>query len=136
MKQQTMYARLNACIAACETLRNELNAIMAEMTGNEEPQTEQIELPEEAWLLLERARDGGLLDETWQPLVSNTEAALLANTVSSAVWGERRWRCFEKLWGKNQLQRDYQTALCLRKMDVIQREILDILGIPPGNRHD
>ena len=70
MKHQKMYARLNACIVVCESLRNELNAIMAEMTGNEEPQTEQIELPEEAWLLLERARDGGLLDETWQPLVS------------------------------------------------------------------
>lgn len=136
MKQLNSFARMDACIAMCESLLREMYAIKAEMTETEEPETEQIELPEEAWRLLGRARDGGLLNDEWQPRVSNTEAALLANTISSAVWGERHWRCFEKLWGRRQLQRDYQTALCLRKMDVIQRKILEILGIDDRKYHD
>jgi len=129
-------ARMNACIIACDALRKELYALKAELSSTKDPETGRIELPERAWELLKRAREGGLLDEAWRPLVSNTEAALLANTISSDVWGERRWRCFEKLWGKNQLQRDYQTAICMRKMDVIQRKILEILGIKDSNNHD
>lgn len=74
-------------------------------------------LPERAWELLEKARDGGLLDENLQPLVSRRRAALLAQIISREVFGANRWKAFEELWSVRGLQQDYQKSQYLNTFD-------------------
>ena len=77
----------------------------------------KCELPERAWKLLEKARDGGLLDEEWRPRLSRRRTALLAQIISEEVFGANRWKPFEELWGISGLQQDYQKVQYLNTFD-------------------
>ena len=98
-------------------------------TGIECRDNRQSGLPEKAWELLERARDGGLLDERLQPLVSRRRAALLAQIISQEVFGVNRWKAFEELWGVRGLQQIYQSAKYLNTFDSDNEAYSELLGI-------
>ena len=100
-----------------------------EETGIQCRDNRQSGLPERAWELLERARDGGLLDERLQPLVSRRRAALLAQIISQEVFGVNRWKAFEELWGIKNLQQYYQTAQYLNTIDSDKVAYLGLMGI-------
>ena len=97
-------------LAVCETGENEV-------------------LPKRAWVLLKRARKGGLLDENWQPKCSLTEAALLAQMISFDVWGGRRWKPFEELWGVKRLCKSFDKATFLKKLPAVEKKMGEILRI-------
>ena len=89
----------------------------------------KCELPERAWELLEKARDAGLLDAEWKPRISQRKSALLANTISMEVFGERRWKPFEELWGIKNLQQCYQHVQYLNTIVDDEKAYEAILGI-------
>ena len=97
-------------LAACQTGENEV-------------------LPKRAWVLLKRARKGGLLDENWQPQVSRRRAALQAKIISEDVYGANRWKPFEELWGKKSMQQIYQSAQYLNTFESDNKAYCALLGI-------
>ncbi len=64
----------------------------------------------EVMRLLDIARNEGWLNEQYQPLVSRTKAAILANQIGQICSVEPRWRPFEKLWHREHLCKDYDKA--------------------------
>ena len=81
---------------------------------------EKSQLPEElsteeAMKLWKIAQDAGYVDENFQPLVSRTQAALLANTMAKSLKIQKKWKVFETLWNRKDMYRDYYKALCLQQ---------------------
>lgn len=81
---------------------------------------ENIDLPgelntPEAISLLEKARQAGCLDDRYQPTISNTESALLANEIAERLKIRNKWKVFEKFWNKNNMRSYYNDALYQQK---------------------
>ena len=124
-------ARLCAIVVELTRRVEELTRRVEVLEGTRRLRLEKptkCELPERAWELLEKARDGGLLDEDMRPKCSLTMLALLANIISYEVWGERRWKPFEELWSVKQLQSYYQRALSLYKFERLNEKIIATLS--------
>ena len=90
---------------------------------------ERTLLPERAWELLERARDGGLLGEDWRPLISKRKCGILANIISYEVWRENKWRIFERLWGVKNLSSNFDHATFMNYYDDVVTQITTTLGV-------
>ena len=65
----------------------------------------------EAMVLWRKAQDAGLVDNDFQPLVTRTQAALLANEM---IWrlgmDKKKWKLFETVWGRTHLSSDFSHA--------------------------
>ena len=88
---------------------------------------ERTLLPERAWELLERARDGGLLGEDWRPIVSLTDAALMVNYIRQEV--DVPWGAFEQMWGVKDLRIYYDKCTYLKSFDERSERVLNVLGL-------
>lgn len=89
----------------------------------------QNEVPEvlassELW---ERVKDEGLVDENNMPTISRPEAALLADMLAEKLGIGNKWKLFEKLWNRNNMRNDYNTALEQRKSLKFQEKLKNIL---------
>lgn len=104
----------------------ELHTIRAEFLAKHLEESE--ELPQEFIKLMGKARSGGLLNENYQPLISQTESALLAQLISFEVWGERRWKPFRIFWGALDLKKAFNKAQFLNKQTDVEDKFLKILG--------
>ena len=76
----------------------------------------QSELPEalaspQAMLLWQKAQQAGYVDEHYQPLLSRTQAALLADAMAGRLGIKEKWKVFEKLWNRKYMRSDYNLAL-------------------------
>jgi len=60
--------------------------------------------------LLKYAHKQGWLDANYQPVISRTKAAILANQIGILCNIKPRWRPFEKLWHREHLCKDYDKA--------------------------
>ena len=74
------------------------------------------ELPEElatdeAMALWEKAQRAGYVDEYYQPLLSRTQAALLADAMAERLGIKEKWKVFEGLWQRRNMYRDYYDAM-------------------------
>ena len=78
--------------------------------------------------LWQRLIDEGLVDEDGQPTVSRPEAALVADMISERLGIAHKWKLFEKLWHRNNMRGDYNTALEQRKSLAFQEKLKNILG--------
>lgn len=78
--------------------------------------------------LWERLKKCGLVNEEGQPTVSRPEAALMADMISMRLGISHKWKLFEKLWHRNNMRGDYNTALEQRKSLVFQEKLKNILG--------
>ena len=65
----------------------------------------------EAMLLWKSAMDKGWVDENYQPKLSRTLSALLAYEMAKRLGIKDKWKTFEKLWHRNNMHSDYNTAL-------------------------
>ena len=77
---------------------------------------QETELPDclatkEAMLLWQSAMDKGWVDENYQPKLSRTLSALLAYEMAERLKIKDKWKTFEKLWHRNNMHSDYNTAL-------------------------
>ena len=78
------------------------------------------ELPEvlatpEAMALWRKAQRAGYVDEHYQPLISRTQAALLADAMAERLGITEKWKVFGDLWKRNNMRGDYTRAMNQRQ---------------------
>ena len=70
---------------------------------------------DKAMVLWKKAQEAGYVDENYQPLISRTQAALLADTMAERLSIKEKWKMFEGLWNRRNMYRDYHDALDQRQ---------------------
>ena len=65
----------------------------------------------EAMTLWKKAQDAGYLDTNYQPLISRTQAALLADAMARRLGIKEKWKVFETLWNRKNMYKDYYQSL-------------------------
>lgn len=78
--------------------------------------------------LWQKIIDAGLVDDDCQPTISRPEAALMADMISARLGISNKWKMFEKLWHRNNMRGDFNTALEQRKSLAFQEKLKKILG--------
>ena len=77
----------------------------------------------QAIILWKKAQDAGYVDANYQPLISRTQAALLADAIAKRLGIREKWKVFETLWNRKNMYRDYYKALNLQQSLAFQDEI-------------
>ena len=77
----------------------------------------------EAMALWEKAQTAGYVDENYQPLISRTQAALLADAMAGRLGIKEKWKVFERLWNRKYMSSDYNLALNQQQSLDFQDEI-------------
>ena len=62
-------------------------------------------------VLWQKAQDAGYVDANYQPLISRTQAALLADAMAERLGIKEKWKVFEGLWRRRNMYRDYYDAM-------------------------
>ena len=78
---------------------------------------------DKAMVLWRKAQRAGYVDEHYQPLLSRTQAALLADAMAVRLGIKEKWKVFEGLWNRKNMYRDYYKALNLQQSLAFQDEI-------------
>ena len=78
---------------------------------------------DKAMALWRKAQRVGYVDEHYQPLLSRTQAALLADAMAKCLGIKEKWKVFEGLWNRKNMYRDYYKALNLQQSLAFQDEI-------------
>ena len=78
---------------------------------------------EQAMALWKKAQDAGYVDANYQPLISRTQSALLADAMAERLGIKEKWKVFEVLWNRKNMYRDYYKALNLQQSLAFQDEI-------------
>ena len=93
----------------------------------------QSELPEalatpQAMLLWQKAQLAGYVDEHYQPLLSRTQAALLADAMAERLGIKEKWKVFESFWHRKNMYKDYYDALNQKQSLVFQDSMKVVLS--------
>ena len=91
------------------------------------------ELPEalatpQAMALWQKVQQAGYLDEHYQPLLSRTQAALLADAMAERLSIKEKWKVFEGLWNRKYMRSDYNLALTRKRSLDFQDELKQLFG--------
>jgi len=78
---------------------------------------------EEAMALWEKAQEAGYVDANYQPLISRTQAALLADMMAERLGIREKWKVFETLWKRKYMRSDYNLALTQQQSLDFQDEL-------------
>ena len=83
---------------------------------NNEMPSEKPTLPvelctEEAMALWSKVQEAGYIDENYQPTISRTLSAILADEMAVRLNIPDKWKTFEGLWNRRNMYRDYYKAL-------------------------
>ena len=78
---------------------------------------------DEAMALWEKVQRAGYVDGNFQPLISRTQSALLADAMAERLGIREKWKVFEALWNRKYMYRDYYKALNLQQSLAFQDEI-------------
>ena len=62
-------------------------------------------------MLWKKAQAAGYVNANYQPLISRTQAALLADTMAERLGIKEKWKVFEELWNRKNMYNDYYKAL-------------------------
>ena len=66
---------------------------------------------DKAMVLWKKAQQAGYVDKNYQPLISRTQAALLADAMAERLGIKEKWKVFEALWRRRNMYRDYYDAM-------------------------
>ena len=66
---------------------------------------------EAAMALWKKAQAAGWVDANYQPLISRTQAALLADAMAERLGIKEKWKTFEALWHRKYMYHDYYRAM-------------------------
>ena len=96
--------------------------------GRGETPTAETALPEalsteKAMALWEKVRKAGYVNANYQPLISRTQSALLADAMAERLGIREKWKVFEALWNRKNMYRDYYEALNQKKSLEFQDEL-------------
>ena len=83
---------------------------------------------EEAMRLWEKGRQAGYVDECYQPLLSRTQSALLADAMAAGLGIKEKWKVFEELWHRKYMRNDYNLALTQRQSYMFQDDLKQLFG--------
>ena len=92
------------------------------------------ELPEvlaipEAMSLWRKAQQAGYVDEHYQPLLSRTQAALLADAMAQRLRIKEKWKVFGDLWKRNNMRGDYTRAMNQRQSLSFQDKLKRLFSV-------
>ena len=71
----------------------------------------EVLVTDEAMALWKKAQAAGWVDANYQPLISRTQAALLADAMAERLGIREKWKTFETLWKRKNMRSDYTRAL-------------------------
>ena len=83
---------------------------------------------EAAMALWNKAQAAGWVDANYQPLISRTQAALLADAMAERLGIREKWKVFEGLWHRKYMRSDYNLALTRKVSLDFQNELKRLLG--------
>ena len=83
---------------------------------------------DEAMALWEKVQRAGYVDGNFQPLISRTQSALLADAMAERLGIKEKWKVFETLWNRKYMYRDYYQALGQQKTLLFQDELKKVLA--------
>jgi hypothetical protein len=83
---------------------------------------------DKAMVLWKKAQEAGYVDEHFQPLISRTQAALLADTMADRLNIKEKWKMFEGLWNRKYMRSDYNLALSRKRSLDFQDELKRLFG--------
>ena len=83
---------------------------------------------DEAMALWRKAQDAGYVDDNYQPLISRTQAALLADAMAVRLGIKEKWKVFESLWNRKYMRSDYNLALTRKGSLDFQDELKRLFG--------
>ena len=111
-----------------ELTQTDIHAIFYQTVQTDDETAEPNGLPSplatpEAMILWQKAIDAGWVDEHYQPLLSRTQAALLADAIAERLGIRDKWKVFEAFWNRKNMRNDYNDALNQRQTG----EFLDTL---------
>jgi hypothetical protein len=75
-----------------------------------QPLSAMLRTPE-AMTLWKKAQQAGYIDEHYQPKISRTQAALLADAMAERLGIKEKWKVFEGLWHRKYMYHDYYRAM-------------------------
>ena len=111
-----------------ETLPRPLPKGRGENTMKDERGLPKPLATEKAMALWKKAQEAGYVDENYQPLISRTQSALLADAMAERLGIREKWKVFETFWGRKYMRNDYSLALSqLQSLD-FQDELKQVLG--------
>jgi len=82
----------------------------------------------ETMALWQKAQQAGYVDEHYQPLLSRTQAALLADAMAERLGIKEKWKVFEGLWNRKYMRSDYNLALTQQQSYEFQDELKQLFG--------
>ena len=75
-----------------------------------EPRLPEVLATDEALTLWKKAQAAGWVDANYQPLISRTQSALLADAMAQKLNIREKWKTFEMLWNRKYMRSDYNLA--------------------------
>jgi hypothetical protein len=82
----------------------------------------------EAMVLWKKAQAAGYVDANYQPLISRTQSALLADAMAERLDIKEKWKVFETLWNRKYMRSDYNLALTRKGSLDFQDELKQLFG--------
>ena len=61
---------------------------------------------DEAMILWQKAQEADYVDEHYQPKLSNTKSAMLADEIATRLKIRNRWKVFEQFWNRHDMYKD------------------------------
>ena len=77
----------------------------------------------EAMALWQKAQKAGYVDEHYQPKLSRTQSALLADAMAEQLDIKNKWKVFENLWNRTKMYKDYYQAMEQKQSLVFQDKL-------------
>ena len=96
--------------------------------GGEQSLLPEVLATDEAMTLWKKAQTAGWVDANYQPLISRTQSALLADAMAEKLGIRQKWKTFETLWNRKNMYRDYYQALDQRKTLFFRDDIKKVLA--------
>ena len=82
----------------------------------------------EAMRLWKKVQKAGYVDEHFQPKLSRTQAALLADAMAERLGIKEKWKVFENLWNRRNMHKDIYEAYGQQQSLAFQEELKRIFG--------
>ena len=96
--------------------------------AKERPVLPDVLCTEKAMALWKKAQEAGYVDADYQPLISRTQAALLADAMAEQLGiRNNKWKVFEALWNRKYMRNDYNLALSQQQSIDFQDELKEVL---------
>jgi hypothetical protein len=83
---------------------------------------------EAAMVLWKKAQKAGWVDANYQPLISRTQSALLADAMAEQLGIREKWKVFETLWNRTKMYKDYYQAVDQKQFLPFLNKLKQILG--------